>query len=100
MPQASFIHEGASIDYTPGANVAAGDVVVQGDLVGVAKLDILSGRLGRSPSRVSLKWPKNSESYTPWVRRCIGTTRTTWSRTLPQATSSSARWFAQHRLAT
>lgn len=46
MQQASFVHEGASIDYTPGANVAAGEVVVQGDLVGVAKLDILTGRLG------------------------------------------------------
>lgn len=46
MPQAVFVHEGASIDYTPGADVAAGDVVVQGDLVGVAKLDIKAGRLG------------------------------------------------------
>jgi predicted RecA/RadA family phage recombinase len=35
MP-AQFIHDGCSIDYTPGADVAAGAVVVQGDLVGVA----------------------------------------------------------------
>jgi predicted RecA/RadA family phage recombinase len=46
MPQATFVHEGASIDYTPAADVAAGDVVVQGDLVGVAKLDIKAGKLG------------------------------------------------------
>jgi len=46
MAQATFVHEGASIDYTPGADVAAGDVVVQGDLVGVAKLDITAGKLG------------------------------------------------------
>jgi len=46
MAQAVFVHEGASIDYTPGADVAAGDVVVQGDLVGVAKLDIKAGKLG------------------------------------------------------
>ncbi len=46
MPQATFVQDGWSIDYTPGADVAAGDVVVQGDLVGVAKLDILSGKLG------------------------------------------------------
>jgi predicted RecA/RadA family phage recombinase len=46
MPQAVFVQEGASIDYTPGADVAAGDVVVQGDLVGVAKLDIKANRLG------------------------------------------------------
>ncbi len=46
MPQATFVHEGASIDYTPGADVPAGNVVVQGDLVGIAKLDILAGKLG------------------------------------------------------
>ena len=46
MAQAVFVHEGASIDYTPGADVAAGDVVVQGDLVGVAKLDSKAGKLG------------------------------------------------------
>jgi predicted RecA/RadA family phage recombinase len=46
MAQAVFVQEGASIDYTPGADVAAGDVVVQGDLVGVAKLDIKANKLG------------------------------------------------------
>ena len=43
---ARFIHEGKSIDYTPGADISAGDVVVQGDLVGIAKLDIATGTLG------------------------------------------------------
>jgi len=48
MSQVRFIHDGNSIDYTPapGSDVAAGDVVIQGDLVGVAKLDIAAGRLG------------------------------------------------------
>jgi predicted RecA/RadA family phage recombinase len=46
MPQAAFAHEGAAIDYTPGADVASGDVIVQGDLVGVARFDIKSGVLG------------------------------------------------------
>jgi len=36
MPQATFVHEGDFIDHTPGADLAAGDVVVQGELVGVA----------------------------------------------------------------
>ena len=31
MATATFRHEGAAIDYTPGAAVAAGDVVVQGE---------------------------------------------------------------------
>lgn len=46
MAQAVFVHEGASIDYTPGANVTAGDVIVQADLIGVAKLDITANKLG------------------------------------------------------
>lgn len=41
-----FRHEGDAIDYTPGADVAAGDVVVQGELVGVARLDIKANTLG------------------------------------------------------
>lgn len=46
MAQAVFVHDGECIDYTPGADVVAGDVVVQGDLVGVAKRDIPAGKLG------------------------------------------------------
>lgn len=46
MPATIFRHEGDAIDYTPAANVAAGDVVVQGDLVGVARMDIAAGVLG------------------------------------------------------
>lgn len=46
MAQAVFAHEGAAVDYTPGAAVAAGDVVVQGDLVGIARLNIPAGALG------------------------------------------------------
>ena len=40
MPKAQFIHDGEVIDYTPTADVAAGNVVVLGDLVGVTKRDI------------------------------------------------------------
>jgi predicted RecA/RadA family phage recombinase len=46
MAQAEFVQEGASIDYTPSQAVSAGDVIVQGDLVGVAKLDIAANKLG------------------------------------------------------
>ena len=46
MATAQFIHDGDSIDYTPGSAVAAGDVVVQGDLIAIAKLDIAAGQLG------------------------------------------------------
>jgi predicted RecA/RadA family phage recombinase len=40
MALAVFVHEGNAIDYTPTSDVAAGDVVVQGDLVGVARSPI------------------------------------------------------------
>jgi predicted RecA/RadA family phage recombinase len=46
MATATFIHHGDAIDYTPGANVSAGDVIVQNDLVGVAKQDIPANALG------------------------------------------------------
>jgi predicted RecA/RadA family phage recombinase len=46
MATAQFIHDGKSIDYTPGADVSAGDVVVQNDLIGIAKFDIATGALG------------------------------------------------------
>lgn len=46
MPTATFIQEGSAIDYTPGADVAAGDVVVQGDLVGITRLAIKANVLG------------------------------------------------------
>jgi predicted RecA/RadA family phage recombinase len=46
MAIATFVQDGAAIDYTPGANVAAGDVVVQGELVGIAKTPIAANALG------------------------------------------------------
>ena len=46
MPQASFVHDGDCIDYTPGSAVEAGDVLVQGDLIGVAKRSIAANELG------------------------------------------------------
>jgi len=46
MATAEFVHDGKAIDYTPGSDVTAGDVIVQGDLVGVAKQDIKANVLG------------------------------------------------------
>ncbi|MDD5698806.1 MAG: DUF2190 family protein [Victivallaceae bacterium] len=43
---ARYVQRGHSIDYTPEADVAAGDVVIIGDLAGIAKLDIKAGALG------------------------------------------------------
>jgi predicted RecA/RadA family phage recombinase len=46
MATVTFVHDGEAIDYTPAADVAAGAVVVQGELVGVAKQPIAANKLG------------------------------------------------------
>jgi predicted RecA/RadA family phage recombinase len=46
MATAVFVQSGDQIDYTPGSAVAAGAVVVQGDLIGVAKQPIAANVLG------------------------------------------------------
>jgi len=46
MATATFVHDGKAIDYTPGSDVAAGDVVVQGELIGVARTPIAASALG------------------------------------------------------
>ena len=44
--KARYVQRGESIDYTPTADVAAGDVIRLGKMIGVSKLDIKSGELG------------------------------------------------------
>jgi len=46
MATATFVQHGDSIDHTPVADVAPGEVVVQGELVGIAKTAIAAGVLG------------------------------------------------------
>ncbi len=46
MALAVFVQQGEQIDYTPSADVAAGDVVVQEDLVGIARSAIPAGTPG------------------------------------------------------
>lgn len=43
---ARFVQDGKAIDYRPTAAVAAGDVIVQGNLIGIARLDIAADTLG------------------------------------------------------
>jgi predicted RecA/RadA family phage recombinase len=44
--EAQFVHDGDAVDYVPPADVDAGDVVVLGRLVGVAKTAIKAGVRG------------------------------------------------------
>lgn len=46
MVYAVYRQAGDVIDYTPGSNVSAGDVVVLGDTVAIAKTDIAAGKVG------------------------------------------------------
>ena len=43
---ARYVQKGDSIDYRPNDTIAAGDVVVIADLIGIARLDIPAGMLG------------------------------------------------------
>ena len=60
MATAKFIQTGDSIDYTPSSAVTAGDVVVQADLVGVAKLDIVANKLGALAVAGVFDFPKTA----------------------------------------
>jgi len=60
MATATFVHDGKAIDYTPGSDVSAGDVVVQGDLVAVAKLDIAADTLGALHATGVFDFPKTA----------------------------------------
>lgn len=46
MPQATFVQDGRMIDHTPVGALASGDVVVQGDLIGVTVRPLAAGELG------------------------------------------------------
>ena len=46
MTLAQFVQQGSSIDHTPAGAITAGDVVVQGDLIGIAQVDCIANQLG------------------------------------------------------
>ena len=80
-----YIQDDESVDYTPGSNVTAGDVVVQGDLVGVAKLDILAGRLGALAVEGVFDFPKSTAGGSAIA---VGTT-VYWNAGAQQATATA-----------
>lgn len=64
MPKAAFVHEGDAIDHTGVADIAAGDVVVEGDLVGVARLDRKAGTPGSLAVKGVFDFPKATGAST------------------------------------
>lgn len=86
MANVIFRHEGESIDYTPTADVAAGDVVVQGELVGVARLDIKANTLGALAAQGVFDFPKATGGATAIAAGAV----LYWDATNEVATTNSA----------
>ena len=82
---AKYVQDGEDIDYTPIADVAAGAVVVQGDLVGVAKRPIAANTLGALSTEGVFDFPK---ATTGGSGLSVGTT-VYWDATNSVATATS-----------
>ena len=61
--KAVYVQRGEYIDIVPESKVNAGDVVVQGDLVGVSKLDIEAGKLGAIATAGVYDVAKGNEAF-------------------------------------
>lgn len=61
--KATYVQRGEYIDIVPDSKVNAGDVVVQGDLAGVSKLDIEAGKLGAIATTGVYDVEKGSEAF-------------------------------------
>ena len=119
MPTAVFVQEGDAVDYTPATAVAAGDVVVQGSLVGVAKQPIAANQAGALavvgvfdfPKATDLEIAVGSDVYwdeaeqqaktdseagaNPWLGKSVQAAATI-SAALASA-STTSRWTARPR---
>jgi predicted RecA/RadA family phage recombinase len=58
MALAVFVSEGNAVDYTPTADVASGDVVVLGELIGIARMPIAANTLGSLAVKGAFDLPK------------------------------------------
>lgn len=61
---ATFVHDGKYVDYTPGSDVAAGAVIVQGDLIGVTLRPIAANTAGALAVEGIFEVPKASGAST------------------------------------
>jgi len=86
MATAVFRHQGAAIDHIPASDVSAGDVIVQGELVGVARLDIKAGALGALAVEGVFAFPKATGSG----EALLTGTDVFWNESVEQATDDSA----------
>ena len=61
-PLTTLVSTGDMIDYTPGSAVAAGDVIVQTDLIGIATQDIAASKKGALAVTGVFDFPKDTGS--------------------------------------
>ena len=81
-----FVSVGSAVDYTPSADVAAGDVVVQVDLVGVARAPIPANTLGSLVIAGVFDFPKATGAGSGIA---VGT-KVYWDATNKQATATAS----------
>lgn len=60
MAQATFIHEGRTIDYTPATDLSAGSVVVLDELIGITPRALRAGELGALQLSGVFEFPKET----------------------------------------
>lgn len=83
MPPTSTLYQtGRAVDYTPGSAVTAGDLIVQGQIVGVPANDIASGDLGALSIDGVFKMPKTTGAGT-----AIGVGEGVWFDTVNKVAS-------------
>ena len=80
---ATYVHDGEAIDYTPTVDVAAGAVVVQGELVGVTKSPIAANKLGALAVTGVFDFPKATGSGITAGALCY------WDTTNQRATTTA-----------
>lgn len=86
MAQTTFVHEGRQIEFTPVAAVAVGQVVVNGDLVGIANSAIAANVAGSLAVEGVFDVPKQSGVGTAIT---LGTTLY-WDSANQRATATAA----------
>ena len=81
-----FVQSGDNIDYTPGVDVPAGAVIVQGELVGVTKRPIPANTLGSLAVSGVFDFPKATTAGS-----AIGVgVNVYWNATTQQATTTAS----------
>ena len=81
-----YVQAGDNIDYTPGVDVPAGAVVVQGELVGVTKRPIAANTLGSLAVEGVFDFPKATTAGS-----AIGMgVNAYWNATAQQATTTAS----------